>query len=237
MTSKGFLENDVSEVQESPLHGRGVFATKFTPKDALVCVYDGEEVKLIDITPTADQTYLMQSPEDPTLGIIGHTKIQSKGGYGQLANDGAILELAEPEKSIQSFVAIMNYARDSFNRATIAFKNGGGSGLYSIRDTKKGEEHFMHYGAVYWLRRCRNEIMRQYKEAVSEGQTNLAVLLEHRLQCALGLSNIYKQVKTAQHYSQTNKALLYLTSIDSDLCNRMTFDDRMKAVNHAFGLK
>lgn len=71
---KASLDSEVSldyEVKRSPIHGKGLFATRDIPKDSLIGIYEGPETQ-------EDGTYVLwcYDSEDELFGIDGRNDLR-----------------------------------------------------------------------------------------------------------------------------------------------------------------
>ena len=168
------LESDpLVEVQDSKVHGKGVFAIKDIKKGQAVCFYDGKIVDRSNLAELVtayqeslmDSDYWMTYPKNPNKTLYGYKTPKTVFGIGQIINDGA-----KPEITMLNYKhgirACEEYFEKSYKLWNISFKlTGPDFWFYAERDITEGEELFLHYGWRSWLTMLNKKLTNETKDA------------------------------------------------------------------------
>merc|ERR1712208_141383 len=114
-------------MNQSKVHGRGVFAVRDIKGDEVVCLYDGKLVdelsllKLVRAKIQMDREYWMSHPRDPNLTLCGYKDPKSVLGIGQIINDYTKPEVIELNFK-HGIKACEEYVTNSRKHHNVVFK-------------------------------------------------------------------------------------------------------------------
>lgn len=150
------------EVRPSKVHGRGVFALRDIKVGEFVCTYDGELLLTTAMMKNSsvyeDGRYCLTHPKNPKLVLCGYKYPKNKTGVGQLVNDAKIIQLRELDYK-DGIKACRKYVKESKELANVDFMCKDNFNIHAVRDIKKDEELFIHYGYAYWLGFILNNVL------------------------------------------------------------------------------
>ena len=151
--SNSFIKNSVIIKKSSiPGAGMGVFASKNIKKDSIITEYKGKiyknsnEQKLKNINKIELDEYTLNLGNGKS--IIGDKNCRNVNSCAQLINDRAILD--NPQKLI--YENANKYIKSIENVNCEFVTISGKTYAKAVKDIKKGEELFIHYGYNYWFR-------------------------------------------------------------------------------------
>ena len=142
------------EIRKSSIKnaGNGLFSTNFIPKDTIITEYGGkivteQKAQEMDNTNNLESLYYsLNMGNNKTL--IGNKDTKNLQKCGQLINDAGCLK--NPDNLDKQDAKKYIKTAEKVNCEFIIDKDK--VFIKSIRDIKKDEELFIHYGYDYWLR-------------------------------------------------------------------------------------
>ena len=155
------METIPVEVRPSNVHGRGVFALREIKAGEFVCIYDGDLLSN-DVVKNSgvdvDVTYCLTHPKNPKLVLCGYKYPKNSVGVGQLINDAKTIQLRELDYK-RGIEACREYVKKSKELANVDFICENNFNIHAVRDIKKDEELFIHYGYPYWIGYILNNVL------------------------------------------------------------------------------
>ncbi len=180
------------EVGDSPVHGRGVFATEDIAKGERTCFFAGLDVSVrqrvtmvrhggdskedavgiknaSDVfghfcRPLSDCDMYAKHHRKRDVVRIGDPDFDSDAfGVGQYVNDGSMPRLDELDFAT-GFNRLKAYLTDSEAKANVAL-DGPGYWFVASRPIERGEELFTHYGFEFWLHKMLLECKKDEDDA------------------------------------------------------------------------
>ena len=167
-------------IRDSPIHGKGVFATKKIKKDRFITHFG----HLVTQESGHIDDYAMVFPDGRTY--TGNPLQASLQRCGFMCNDASTLEINfETDKDIfavrRRFEQYMQCQK--YNVSFLPEKEMGA--LFAIRDIAEGEELFLRYGCPYWYTRQQLHFSKMTKTSV--GYLRFLILLVYNeYPCSMG---------------------------------------------------
>jgi len=155
-------------LKPSPIHGKGVFATRDILTNEVVTMYPGDYVfiahksnnsKIRLTSPICKSMFGFLTKQqyntalypyslhvNDMVSIVGHPRLVGDPSYlGHMINDAA-----KPTSSVASHKVYETVSQAKANCEFYNFKGDMHIGIIATRDIAQGEELFVHYELSYW---------------------------------------------------------------------------------------
>jgi hypothetical protein len=148
MTVKSTESKYWCEIRNSPVHGKGVFATKDIPANTNICIWDGEIVENLD---NVDFGLVITNSQNKRISISGYKTPKTPIGIGQYINDGESFTPTD-NKLAPCIEQIVNYTLGAMKKANVIYRCGiNVCSVVTTKPIRKDEEIFHKYGFSFWL--------------------------------------------------------------------------------------